>query len=91
MATALTSQIKLIVDLIRTYDERIELLFDTLPDAELSKSLPGTRSERRARGGYRKPHLFDVKTGITNQIEVSTEQAQLLLHPHLSQFYNTGK
>lgn len=41
MATALASQIKLAGDLIRTYDERIEALFDTLPDAELFKSLPG--------------------------------------------------
>ncbi len=41
MATALASQIKLAGDLIRTYDERIESLFDTLPDAELFKSLPG--------------------------------------------------
>jgi hypothetical protein len=40
MATALASQIKLAGDLIRTYDERIESLFDTLPDAELFKSLP---------------------------------------------------
>ncbi|MCU6180300.1 IS110 family transposase [Enterobacter roggenkampii] len=41
MTTALASQIKLTGDLIRTYDERIESLFDTLPDAELFKSLPG--------------------------------------------------
>ncbi|HEL8012816.1 TPA: IS110 family transposase [Escherichia coli] len=41
MATTLASQIKLTGDLIRTYDERIESLFDTLPDAELFKSLPG--------------------------------------------------
>ncbi|ACI12245.1 IS110 family transposase [Klebsiella variicola] len=41
MATALASQIKLTGDLVRTYDERIESLFDTLPDAELFKSLPG--------------------------------------------------
>jgi transposase len=41
MATALASQIKLAGDLIRTYDERIESLFGTLPDAELFKSLPG--------------------------------------------------
>ncbi len=41
MATALASQIKLVGDLIRTYDERIESLFDTLPDAGLFKSLPG--------------------------------------------------
>lgn len=41
MATALASQIKLVGELIRTYDERIESLFDTLPDAELFKSLPG--------------------------------------------------
>lgn len=41
MATALASQTKLTGDLIRTYDERIESLFDTLPDAELFKSLPG--------------------------------------------------
>ncbi|CND55345.1 IS110 family transposase [Yersinia intermedia] len=41
MATALASQIRLVGDLIRTYGQRIELLFDTLPDAELFKSLPG--------------------------------------------------
>lgn len=41
MATALASQIKLVGDLIRTYDERIESLFDSLPDADLFKSLPG--------------------------------------------------
>ncbi|WP_338885860.1 IS110 family transposase [Xenorhabdus sp. TH1] len=41
MATALASQIKLVNDIIRTYNERIEALFDTMPDAELFKSLPG--------------------------------------------------
>ena len=41
MATALASQIKLAGNLIRTYDERIQSLFNTLPDAELFKSLPG--------------------------------------------------
>ena len=28
-------------EIIKTYDERIETLFDTLPDAGLFKSLPG--------------------------------------------------
>lgn len=41
MATALASQIKVVVDIIRTYSERIETLFETLPDAGLYKSLPG--------------------------------------------------
>ncbi|GKW10657.1 hypothetical protein PEC301899_09390 [Pectobacterium carotovorum subsp. carotovorum] len=41
MATAPASQIKLVGDLIRTYDERIESLFDTLLDADLFKSLLG--------------------------------------------------
>ncbi|PHM47653.1 transposase [Xenorhabdus miraniensis] len=41
MATALASQIKLVGDIIRTYNERIEALFDTMPDADLFKSLPG--------------------------------------------------
>ncbi len=31
----------MIGDLIRTYGEQIESLFDTLPDADLFKSLPG--------------------------------------------------
>ncbi len=43
MATALASQIKLAGNLTRTYDERIESLFYTLPDAELFKSRPGMR------------------------------------------------
>jgi len=37
MATALASQINLVGDLIRTYDERIEALFDTLSGAGLFK------------------------------------------------------
>lgn len=41
MAVALAKQIKLVVENIRTYDERIEVLFDTLPDAAIYKSLPG--------------------------------------------------
>jgi hypothetical protein len=41
MATALATQIKVVSEIIKTYDERIETLFDTLPDAELFKSLPG--------------------------------------------------
>ncbi|TYL41126.1 IS110 family transposase [Dickeya sp. ws52] len=41
MATALAAQIKVVSEIIKTYDERIETLFDTLPDAELFKSLPG--------------------------------------------------
>ncbi|KIS42153.1 transposase IS116/IS110/IS902 family protein [Kosakonia radicincitans YD4] len=41
MAAALASLIKLVGDFIRTYDKRIESLFDTLPDAQLFKSLPG--------------------------------------------------
>jgi hypothetical protein len=44
MATALASQIKLVGELIRTYDERIESLFDTLLDTELFTSLPGMGS-----------------------------------------------
>jgi transposase len=41
MATALPTQIKVVSEIIKTYDERIETLFDTLPDAELFKLLPG--------------------------------------------------
>lgn len=41
MATALATQIKVVSEIIKTYDERIEALFDTLPDAGLFKSLPG--------------------------------------------------
>jgi hypothetical protein len=40
MATALVTQIKVVSEIIKTYDERIEALFDTLPDAGLFKSLP---------------------------------------------------
>ncbi len=40
MATALATQIKVVSEIIKTYDERIETLFDTLPDAGLFKSLP---------------------------------------------------
>lgn len=39
MATALATQIKVVSEIIKTYDERIETLFDTLPDAGLFKSL----------------------------------------------------
>lgn len=42
MAAALTTQIKVVSEIIKTYDERIETLFDTLPDAGLFKSLPGS-------------------------------------------------
>jgi hypothetical protein len=41
MATALATQIKVVSEIIKTYDERIEALFDTWPDAGLLKSLPG--------------------------------------------------
>lgn len=41
MATALATQIKVVSEIIKTYDERIETLFDTLPDAGLFKSPPG--------------------------------------------------
>lgn len=41
MATALATQIKVVSEIIKTYDKRIETLFGTLPDAELFKSLPG--------------------------------------------------
>lgn len=41
MATALTTQIKVASEIIKTYAERIETLFDTLPDAGLFKPLPG--------------------------------------------------
>lgn len=33
MATALATQIKVVSEIIKTYDELIETLFDTLPDA----------------------------------------------------------
>ncbi|CNH87258.1 Uncharacterised protein [Yersinia intermedia] len=36
MATALATQIKVVSEIIKTYDERIETLFDTLPDAGCS-------------------------------------------------------
>lgn len=38
---AMATQIKVVSEIIKTYDERIEALFDTLPDAGLFKSLPG--------------------------------------------------
>lgn len=38
-ATALVTQIKVVSEIIKTYDERIETLFETLPDAGLFKSL----------------------------------------------------
>ena len=41
MATVLALQIKLVDDLIRTYDKQIESLLEMLPDADLIKSLPG--------------------------------------------------
>jgi DNA uptake protein ComE-like DNA-binding protein len=41
LATALESQIKLAGNLIRTYHEHIESLFNKLSNAELFKSLPG--------------------------------------------------
>lgn len=41
MATVLATQIKVVSKIIKTYDERIETLFDMLPDGGLFKSLPG--------------------------------------------------
>lgn len=41
MATALAIQIKAVSGIIKAYDERIETLFNTLPDAGLFKSLSG--------------------------------------------------
>lgn len=43
MATALATQIKVISEIIKTYDEQIVKLFDTLPDAGLFKSLPSMK------------------------------------------------
>jgi len=40
MFNALSTPIKGVSEIIKTYDERIETLFDTLPDAGLFKSLP---------------------------------------------------
>ncbi len=40
MATALATQIRVVSEIIKTYDVRIETLFDTLPDARMFKSLP---------------------------------------------------
>lgn len=44
MATALATQIKVVSEIIKTYDELIKRLFETLPDAGLFKSLPGIGS-----------------------------------------------
>lgn len=44
MATAMAAQIKVVSEILKTYDERIETLFDTLPDAGLFKSLSGMRA-----------------------------------------------
>lgn len=41
MSTALATQIKVVREIIGIYDERIKSLFETLPDADLFKSLPG--------------------------------------------------
>lgn len=41
MATALASQIKVVVEMIQAYSERIDALFDSFPDADLFKSFPG--------------------------------------------------
>lgn len=41
MATALATQIKVVREIIGTYDERMESLFEALPDADLFKSFPG--------------------------------------------------
>jgi hypothetical protein len=40
--TALCKQILILIENIRIYDKQISVLFHTMPDAELFKSLPGT-------------------------------------------------
>lgn len=42
LAVALANQMLVVVEAIKVFDKEISTLFDTLPDAELYKSLPGT-------------------------------------------------
>ena len=42
LAVALANQMLVVVEAIKIFDKEISTLFDTLPDAELYKSLPGT-------------------------------------------------
>ena len=42
LAVALANQILVVVEAIKIFDKEISTLFETLPDAELYKSLPGT-------------------------------------------------
>jgi hypothetical protein len=62
MATALATQIKVVSEIIKTYDERIETLFDPLPDAELFKSLPGMGP---CMGRVCLPHSVITATALT--------------------------
>ncbi|MDX2368304.1 MAG: IS110-like element ISCps5 family transposase [Colwellia sp.] len=42
LAVALANQMLVVVEAIKIFDKEISVLFETLPDAELYKSLPGT-------------------------------------------------
>jgi len=42
LAVALANQMLVVVEAIKIFDKEIRMLFETLPDAELYKSLPGT-------------------------------------------------
>ena len=44
LTVALANQILVVVEAIKVFDKEISKLFETLPDAELYKSLPGTGS-----------------------------------------------
>lgn len=70
MAAALATQIKVVSEIIKTYDERIETLFDTLPDAGVFKSLPGMGPCM----GHGCLHLVITVTGLTALKKFKTMQ-----------------
>ncbi len=51
LAVALANQMLVVVEPIKVFDKEINALFETLPDAEFYKSLPGT-------GSYLAPRLL---------------------------------
>jgi hypothetical protein len=71
MATALATQIKVVSEIIKTYDERIEALFDTLPDAGCSNHF---RAWGRVWAHECLLHLVITVTGLTALKKFKTTQ-----------------
>lgn len=91
MATALATQIKVVSEIIKTYDERIETLFDTLPDAGLFKSLPGMGPRMLAAWGNNRDRFNSAEeipnyAGFTPVTERTAQKSSVHWHWQCAKF-----